>query len=318
MAYIPAGVNRRIFLVLKSVLGRSCGIFVASSLLTASVMLTTGCTSPSHRPASAKSSSVRSQNFNFDTTGDLYRICTTPSGDPNGRAAAFACRAFVEATVQYHDQISDRRAMKRLICYPSNTTIRDGTRAFSTWAANNANDRSVMSEIPVLGVVRALSEGYPCKEGPSINTVQTPAVPTGNSVRPPTTASEPTRAETVPNSRPIAVRCTFRPQHVQFSCNDEARTNLIVEVISEGRPVPGADVTVEGGGCGAYEDIIRGSTDGRGVFQATCTFGIGGSNPCDTYRAGSPEIVSPARVTARAPGSGEAYTRCAWTAQVPF
>ena len=53
--------------------------------------------------------------------------------------------------------------MKRLICYPKGTTIADGRTAFLAWAQKNAGDAKRMAEMPVVGLVRALSKAYPCK-----------------------------------------------------------------------------------------------------------------------------------------------------------
>jgi hypothetical protein len=54
--------------------------------------------------------------------------------------------------------------MKRLICYPKGATIADGRAAFVSWAQKHAQDKKLMDEIPVIGLVRALAEKYPCKK----------------------------------------------------------------------------------------------------------------------------------------------------------
>lgn len=109
--------------------------------------------------------SVATQNddFNFDTTEDLYRVCSTAAESPEYVPATFACRAFIEATVQYHDAVSDRKTMKRLICYPKTATVADGRSAFLAWAEANKGDKTLMAEQPVVGLVRALAAKYPCK-----------------------------------------------------------------------------------------------------------------------------------------------------------
>lgn len=112
---------------------------------------------------SAQAASVTDEHFDFDTTADLYRVCATPSDAPESTVASFSCRAFIEATVQYHDAISDKRRMKRLICYPSTATIADGRSTFVSWAEANQNNQRLMDEQPVVGVVRALAAKYPCR-----------------------------------------------------------------------------------------------------------------------------------------------------------
>lgn len=112
---------------------------------------------------SAQAAKVADEDFGFDTTEDLYMVCSTPTDTPEHIAAHFACRAFIEATVQYHDAVSDRRKMKRLICYPKTATVADGRQAFLSWAKSNADDASLMDELPVVGLVRALAAAYPCR-----------------------------------------------------------------------------------------------------------------------------------------------------------
>lgn len=112
---------------------------------------------------SAQAAPVSDEHFDFDTTADLYRVCATPSDAPEYTVASFSCRAFIEATVQYHDSVTDRKRMKRLICYPKTATIADGRKAFVSWAAANQNDQQLMAELPVVGLVRAMAATYPCR-----------------------------------------------------------------------------------------------------------------------------------------------------------
>lgn len=110
-----------------------------------------------------KAAAVEEGDFAFDTTEDLYSICSVDAADPTHVAAQTACTAFIEATVQYHDEISDRKRLKRLICYPQGTTIGDGRTAFLDWARQNSGNAERMKEAPVVGLVRALAKAFPCK-----------------------------------------------------------------------------------------------------------------------------------------------------------
>jgi hypothetical protein len=101
--------------------------------------------------------------FAFETTKDLYRVCSTDAGDPDFTAAQVACTAFIEATVQYHDAVSDRKQLKRLTCYPQGATIADGQKAFVAWGEQNASNAKRMGELPVVGLIRALAKAYPCQ-----------------------------------------------------------------------------------------------------------------------------------------------------------
>lgn len=111
---------------------------------------------------SAGAFALDDSDFNYDTTADLVEVCSA-SGDDAG-AALLACRAFIEAAMQYHDAVSDRKKMKRLVCYPSNATVGDARDAFVAWGAANSGNATLMNEQPpVVGLVRALAEKYPCK-----------------------------------------------------------------------------------------------------------------------------------------------------------
>lgn len=111
------------------------------------------------QPASA----VEEKNFSFDTTEDLVRVCSVDAADAAFMASQVACTAFIEATVQYHDAVSNKKQLKRLVCYPQGATIADGRTAFLAWAQQNKGNAQRMGELPVIGLVRALAKAYPCK-----------------------------------------------------------------------------------------------------------------------------------------------------------
>ena len=108
-------------------------------------------------------SDVREADFSLRTTQDLYDLCSAPSDHADYAPAIYSCRAFLEATVQYHNAVSDGETLKRLICYPSSATLEDARTAFVAWAKSNARDKALMNEMPVMGVVRALEDKYPAR-----------------------------------------------------------------------------------------------------------------------------------------------------------
>lgn len=107
---------------------------------------------------------VDEADFRFDSTKALHEVCSVTRDAAEYAVANQSCRAFLEATVQYHDEISARRKLKRLICYPTGATIEDAKQAFLTWASEHAKDEERMAEPPVVGVVRALAAKYPCRK----------------------------------------------------------------------------------------------------------------------------------------------------------
>jgi hypothetical protein len=108
---------------------------------------------------------VDEMDFKLRTTGDLYDLCSVqPDNSTYYAAALHGCRGFIGGAVQYHDAVSDKEHLKRLICYPEGTTIGEGREAFVSWAEKHQNDKELMKELPVIGVVRALADKYPCSE----------------------------------------------------------------------------------------------------------------------------------------------------------
>jgi len=108
-------------------------------------------------------SGVDPGDFSLRTTENLYDLCSVTRDHPDYAPAIYACRSFLEATVQYHDAVSDGDRFKRPICYPATATFDDARRAFLAWAEANAGNAKRMGELPVLGAVRALEDKYPCR-----------------------------------------------------------------------------------------------------------------------------------------------------------
>jgi hypothetical protein len=106
---------------------------------------------------------VEDDDLSFKSTEDLFQVCSVTEGEAEYIPASFACRAFIEAAVQYHDEVSDRKHLKRLICYPNTATVGEGRQIFVKWAKKNARNKKLMDEVPVVGLVRALAARYPCK-----------------------------------------------------------------------------------------------------------------------------------------------------------
>ncbi len=124
---------------------------LSSSLLRAAALLVT-------LPFAATAVAVAPERLELRTTEDLVAVCSAPESSP----PQLACTGFIKATVQYHDSVSDRKNLKRLVCYPNGTTVEDGRQAFVTWAAANNGNAEWMGELPVIGLVRALAAAYPC------------------------------------------------------------------------------------------------------------------------------------------------------------
>ena len=106
---------------------------------------------------------VDTENFVLKTTEDLYRVCSVGTDDPLRRESLNFCEGFLLGVVEYHDAVSDRQHLQRLICYPSTATRDQGIQAFVDWAAAHQQDGKFMQDPPVEGAVRGLASKWPCK-----------------------------------------------------------------------------------------------------------------------------------------------------------
>lgn len=110
-------------------------------------------------PVALPALAATDDHMDLAKTSDLVAICSAP--DEN-HAAHAACTAFIKATGQYHDAITDHKNLKPLACYPSTATVEDGRLAFLKWASANRRNKKMMNELPVVGLVRSWAAAYPC------------------------------------------------------------------------------------------------------------------------------------------------------------
>ena len=115
-------------------------------------------------PLTTSAVEVDEDDFNFVTTEDLYSLCSAPPDDPDFVASIYACKGYIAGAVDYHDGISNRKEMKRLICYPKNTTLKEGREAFVAWAREREGDTAIMQEQALIGLINALAAKYPCAQ----------------------------------------------------------------------------------------------------------------------------------------------------------
>ena len=133
---------------------------------------------PGHRPA--RPVAVQDSDLRFDTTAQLAAVCSVSADAAEYPVANQACRAFIEATVQYHDEISDRKNLKRLICYPKTATVEDGKEAFLAWTEAKAATRNSWRSSRWLGSSAPWPPSTPARVEPF------PTIPCPTSSRPTT------------------------------------------------------------------------------------------------------------------------------------
>lgn len=101
-------------------------------------------------------------DFILKDTQDLLDVCTTSKSDPLRKEAVHYCVAFLAGAVGYHNAMSEHKDMKRLTCYPKGTSRETGALVFIDWARAHNNDKKLMGEAPVIGLIRALNAKWPC------------------------------------------------------------------------------------------------------------------------------------------------------------
>jgi len=106
-------------------------------------------------------------DFDLRTTQDLYTLCSAKPDTPAYDSSISACLGFISGVVQYHHGVNDGKRLPRWICYPEGTTRGDGRMAFIAWAEKNKDNKELMNQLPVIGLVKALAEKYPCPEAKS-------------------------------------------------------------------------------------------------------------------------------------------------------
>ena len=104
-----------------------------------------------------------SSDITLKTTEDLYQVCSVSADNPQYSEALSFCEGFLFATVSYDYAISDRKNLKRFICFPDTATRNEGIQAFVDWAKAHLQNQKYMNEPPIYGAVRGLAAKWPCK-----------------------------------------------------------------------------------------------------------------------------------------------------------
>jgi hypothetical protein len=110
-----------------------------------------------------QATAVQASDSDIYDVRELYTTCSVAPDSAEYITATFGCLGFIGGAVQYHDAVSDRKHLKRLICYPKGATVTDGREAFVEWGKRNLSNKKRMDELAVVGLVRALAEKYPCR-----------------------------------------------------------------------------------------------------------------------------------------------------------
>ena len=103
-----------------------------------------------------------SQTRHVETTADLVELCSVSVGDPLYDAAMGFCLGYIDAAIDYHAALTAGPKYDPIAC-PENTVTREEVVVvLMEWS--NRNTQHLNNETPVVGVMRASAEKWPCSK----------------------------------------------------------------------------------------------------------------------------------------------------------
>jgi len=112
--------------------------------------------------AATQALAATSQSRHVETTGDLIELCSVSAGDPLYDAAMGFCLGYIDAAIDYHAALTAGPKYDPIAC-PENTVTREQVVVvLMDWSKRNI--QHLNSETPVVGVMRASAEKWPCSK----------------------------------------------------------------------------------------------------------------------------------------------------------
>jgi hypothetical protein len=100
------------------------------------------------------------QGHQVTTAGDLIELCSVSVDDPLYNAAMGFCLGYIDAALDYHAALTAGPTNAAITCPPTTVSREEVVVVVVDWSKRNA--RHLKSEAPVQGVMRAVSEKWPC------------------------------------------------------------------------------------------------------------------------------------------------------------
>ncbi len=110
--------------------------------------------------ASVQAASVSTEDFKVRTTGDLVKLCSASTKDPEYSTARGFCLGYLDAAHDYHAALTAGGTFDPIACPGPDVTRDRVAEALVAWA--NKNKRMLDGEAPIHGVMRAVSAKWPC------------------------------------------------------------------------------------------------------------------------------------------------------------
>ena len=110
--------------------------------------------------ASTQTLAAAPQADNVTTTGELIELCGVSVDDPIYNAAMGFCLGYIDAALDYHAALAAGPNNAAITCPPTTVSREEVVVVIVDWSKRNA--QHLNSEAPVQGVMRAVSENWPC------------------------------------------------------------------------------------------------------------------------------------------------------------
>ena len=94
------------------------------------------------------------------TTEDLIELCSVSADDPLYNAAMGFCLGYIDAALDYHAALTAGPEQAAITCPDPSISREEVVVVVVEWSKHNA--QHLKDETPVTGVMRAVSEKWPC------------------------------------------------------------------------------------------------------------------------------------------------------------
>ena len=110
--------------------------------------------------SSMQSQAASPENYVVKTTEDLFKLCSVTAGEELYQSARGFCLGFLEGAWSYHQALAAGASFNAIACPGPKVTRDDAAEVFVAWAKKHPE--LLETESPVHGVMRAVTEKWPC------------------------------------------------------------------------------------------------------------------------------------------------------------
>ena len=110
--------------------------------------------------ASVQAAPLSQEDFKVRTTGDLVKLCSTPASDPMYTEARGFCLGYLDGAHDYHAALTAGDEFDPIACPGGDVTRDQVVKVVIQWAKRN--NRKLETEDAIHGVMRAVSDEWPC------------------------------------------------------------------------------------------------------------------------------------------------------------